>query len=52
MPALAVALFFAAHLAHFEGDHAEVDRLALALIELATRQNFVIWLPIGVILRG
>jgi len=52
MPALAVALFFAAHLAHFEGDHAEVDRLALALIELATRQNFVIWLPIGAILRG
>jgi hypothetical protein len=52
MPALAVALFFAAHLAHFEGNYAEVDRLALNLIELSTRQNFAIWLPIGAILRG
>jgi predicted ATPase len=52
MPALAVALFFAAHLAHFGGNHAEVERLALDLIELSTRQNFAIWLPIGAILRG
>jgi hypothetical protein len=52
MPALAVALFFAAHLAHFEGNCAEVERLALDLIELSTRQNFAIWLPIGAILRG
>ena len=44
MPALAVALFFAAHLAHFEGNCAEVERLALDLIELSTRQNFAIWL--------
>jgi adenylate cyclase len=52
MPALAVALFFATHLAHFEGDSAEVERLALDLIELSTRQNFVIWLPIGAVFRG
>ena len=52
MPALAVALFFAAHLAHFEGNRAEVERLALDLIELSTRQNFAIWLPIGAVLRG
>jgi len=52
MPALAVALFFAAHLAHFEVNRAEVERLALDLIELATRQNFVLWLPIGAVLRG
>jgi predicted ATPase len=52
MPALAVALFFAAHLAHFEGNCAEGERLALDLIELSTRQNFAIWLPIGAILRG
>jgi tetratricopeptide (TPR) repeat protein len=52
MPALAVALFFAGHLAHFEGNRAEVERLALDLIELSTRQNFIIWLPIGAVLRG
>jgi predicted ATPase len=52
MPALAVALFFAGHLAHFEGNRAEVERLALDLIELATRQNFALWLPIGAVLRG
>src|SRR5262249_47249721 len=52
MPALAVALFFAAHLAQFEGNHAEVEQFALDLIELSTRQNFAIWLPIGAIFRG
>ena len=52
MPALAVALFFGAHLAHIEGNRAEVERLALDLIELSTRQNFAIWLPIGAVLRG
>ena len=52
MPALAVALYFAGHLAHFEGDRAEVERLASELIELSTRQNFAIWLPIGAVLRG
>jgi MFS family permease len=38
MPALAVALYFAWHLAHFEGNRAEVERLASELIELSTRQ--------------
>jgi serine/threonine protein kinase len=52
MPALAVALFFAAYLAHFEGDRAEVELFASDLIELSTRQNFAIWLPIGAVLRG
>jgi hypothetical protein len=52
MPALAVALFFAAHLAHIEGNCAQVERLALNLVELSTRQNFAVWLPIGAILRG
>jgi tetratricopeptide (TPR) repeat protein len=52
MPALAVALFFAGHLAHFEGNRAEVERLALDLIDLSTRQNFALWLPIGGVLRG
>jgi hypothetical protein len=52
MPALAVALFFAAYLAHFVGDRAEVERFASDLIELSTRQNFAIWLPIGAVLRG
>jgi adenylate cyclase len=52
MPALAVALFFSGHLAHFEGNRAKVERLALDLIELATRQNFALWLPIGDVLRG
>ena len=52
MPALAVALFFAAYLAHFEGARAEVERFASDLIELSTRQNFAIWLPIGAVLRG
>ena len=42
MPALAVALFFAAQLAHVEGNCAEVERLASDLIELATRQNFAL----------
>jgi tetratricopeptide (TPR) repeat protein len=52
MPALAVALYFAGHLAHFEGNPAEVERLASELIELSTRQNFAIWLPVGTVLRG
>jgi predicted ATPase len=52
MPALAVALFFAAHLADFEGNWAEVKRWASDLIELATRHNFLFWLPQGAIFRG
>jgi serine/threonine protein kinase/tetratricopeptide (TPR) repeat protein len=52
MPALAVALFFAAHLADFEGNCAEVERWASDLIELSTRHNFLFWLPPGAIWRG
>jgi predicted ATPase len=50
--ALAVALYYAGLLAHFEHDPAEVGRLASELIELSTRQNFAFWLAGGEILRG
>ena len=44
MQALAVALWLAAVLGHFERNPAEVERLASDLIELSTRQNFAFWL--------
>jgi hypothetical protein len=50
--ALAVALYFAAGLAHLERDPPEVDRLASELIELSTRHHFAHFLAIGSILRG
>jgi tetratricopeptide (TPR) repeat protein len=50
--ALAVALFHAGFLGHFERNPAEVERLASDLIELSTRQNFALWLTAGEILRG
>jgi hypothetical protein len=50
--ALAVALLYATTLAHFERNPGKVARLASALIELCTRQNFAFWLPSGKILRG
>ena len=52
MHGLAVALYFAAYLAHYERNPAEVERLASDLIELSTRQNFAYWLAGGAILRG
>ena len=52
MHALALALFFAGALAHFERNPAEVERLASDLIELSTRQNFALWLAGGQVLRG
>jgi serine/threonine protein kinase/tetratricopeptide (TPR) repeat protein len=52
MNALAFALAWAAVLACFERNPAEVDRLASALIELSTRHNFVHWLATGTIHRG
>jgi predicted ATPase len=52
MAALGLALYWAGLLAHFEGNLAEVERLALDLIELCTRQTFASWLPGGVVLRG
>jgi hypothetical protein len=50
--AQALALHFGAHLAHFQGNCAQVERLASDLIELSTRQNFVLWLATGTVLRG
>jgi serine/threonine protein kinase len=52
LQALAIAYFFAAFLAHFDGNAGEVERLTSALIELATRQNFAFWLPGGKVFRG
>jgi predicted ATPase len=52
MHALVLALFYAAILAHFERNPAEVERLASDLIERSTRQNFATWLPGGAALRG
>jgi predicted ATPase len=52
MNGLALALWLAAFLAHFEHNPAEVERLASDLIELSTRQNFAIWLAAGDVLRG
>jgi predicted ATPase len=52
MHALAVALWLAAVLGHFERNPAKVDRLASDVIELSTRQNFAQWLAAGKVLRG
>jgi len=50
--ALALALNWAAHLAYFERDPAEVDRFASEAIELSTRHNFGYFLATGAIWRG
>jgi predicted ATPase len=50
--ALALALWLAGSLAHFERNPVEVDRLASDLIELSTRQDFALWLAAGGVLRG
>ena len=52
MNALASALNFAAILAYFERNPAEVERIASDLVELSTRHNFVHWLANGAIYRG
>ena len=52
MNSLAMALSWAAGLANFERNPAEVDRLASELIELSTRHNFAYWLALGAIHRG
>ncbi|HYZ73949.1 MAG TPA: hypothetical protein VE641_12770, partial [Chthoniobacterales bacterium] len=49
---LAVALNFAAFLARYERNPAEVERLASHLIELSTAQNFAFWLACGEVSRG
>ena len=52
MPALAVALFFAAALAYIERNLADVERYSSDLIELSTRHHFEHSLAIGRIYRG
>jgi serine/threonine protein kinase/tetratricopeptide (TPR) repeat protein len=52
MNALALALHFAAYLAHYERNLDEVARLAANMIELSARQGFALWLAIGTIFRG
>ena len=44
MHGLAAALWHAMLLGHYEGNPAEVERLASELIELCTRQHFAQWL--------
>ena len=52
MHGLALALCYAAYLAHYERNPADVERLASDLIELSTRHNFALWLAGGEVLRG
>ena len=52
MPALGLALYWSGLLAHFEGNAAEVERIASEVIELSTRHTFASWLPGGVVLSG
>ena len=52
MNSLAVALHFAAFLARYERNPAEVERFSSDLIELSTVQNFAYWLACGAISRG
>jgi adenylate cyclase len=52
MHALAVALWHAGRLAHFEGKPGKVERFASDLVELSTRQNFALWLAGGEVLSG
>jgi predicted ATPase len=52
MHALAVALYLAGILGHFERNPAKVERLASDLIELSTRQRFAAWLAAGKVFRG
>jgi predicted ATPase len=49
---LAPALHFAAFLARYERNPAEVERFASDLIELSTAQNFAFWLACGEVSRG
>jgi serine/threonine protein kinase len=50
--ASAVALFHAAFAAQFDGDVAEVERLASDLVELSTRQHFAQWRAGGRVFGG
>jgi len=50
--ALIQALNLATHLAFYERNPAEVNRLASDLIELTTRHNFAYYMTVGLIYRG
>ena len=50
--AIAMALYLAAGLRHFENDPAGVERYASDLIELSTRHHFASWVAAGEILQG
>jgi tetratricopeptide (TPR) repeat protein len=50
--ALAMALYHAAFLSHYEWNPAAVERFASDLIEVSTRQNFALWVTAGEIFRG
>jgi predicted ATPase len=52
MYALGQALWSTGFLGHFERNPAEVERVALDIIELSTRQNFASWLAGAEVLRG
>jgi len=52
MHGLAMALHWAAALAHFERNPAEAECLASDLIELSKRHNFAIFLAFGAVYRG
>ena len=52
MNALAVALNFAANLAQYERNPAEVERFQSDLIELSTRHNFAFFLAGGRFFAG
>jgi predicted ATPase len=52
MHGLVVALWHAGLFAYYEGNPAEVERLASKSIELSTRHHFAHWLPQGEVLRG
>src|SRR5271165_6486739 len=47
MHTLAGALHFAAYLAQYDRNPADVERLASDLIALSTRENFALWLAAG-----
>jgi tetratricopeptide (TPR) repeat protein len=49
---LAVVLWHAAALGHFERSPAEVERCASDLVELSTHQSFALWLAAGKVFRG
>ena len=52
MHALVLVVYWSTYLAYFEGDIAEVGRLASDLMETSTRLTFATWLPHARVLRG